>query len=185
MPEELVIRHCAPTLAGLKTGSLFSCRYETEERLRRDVREMNRLLVPKGLRVLSLRYREGLALIYLYRPARLGRDLTVPLAARLLEERGYPRGSADLCVIKLLHRLRESREFPHEIGLFLGYPPVDVAGFIRWGARGCKCVGDWKVYGDEEQARRLFDQYRRCTRAYQALWRRGKTVAELAVAQGA
>ena len=64
----MVIRHCSPTLAGLKTGSLFSCRYETEEALREDVRAMNRLLVPKGLRVLSLRYREGLALIYLYRP---------------------------------------------------------------------------------------------------------------------
>ena len=112
MPEEMVIRHCSPTLAGLKTGSLFSCRYETEEALREDVRAMNRLLVPKGLRVLSLRYREGLALIYLYRPDRLDRDLTAPAAARLLEERGYPCGNADLCVVKLLHQLRERREFP-------------------------------------------------------------------------
>lgn len=185
MPEEMVIRHCSPTLAGLKTGSLFSCRYETEEALREDVRAMNRLLVPKGLRVLSLRYREGLALIYLYRPDRLDRDLTAPAAARLLEERGYPCGNADLCVVKLLHQLRERREFPHEIGLFLGYPPDDVEGFIRWGAQCYKCVGDWKVYGDEMRARRLFAQYKACTRSYQAQWRRGKTVEQLAVAQPA
>ena len=69
--------------------------------------------------MLSLRYREGLALIYLYRPDRLDRDLTAR-AARLLEERGYPCGNADLCVVKLLHQLRERREFPHEIGLFFG-----------------------------------------------------------------
>ena len=29
MPDEMVIRHCAPTLASLKTGSLFSCPCET------------------------------------------------------------------------------------------------------------------------------------------------------------
>ena len=29
MPEELMIRHCAPTLAGLKTASLFACPYDT------------------------------------------------------------------------------------------------------------------------------------------------------------
>ena len=29
MSEELLIRHCAPTLAGLKTGSLFVCAFES------------------------------------------------------------------------------------------------------------------------------------------------------------
>lgn len=184
MPEEMVIRHCSPTLAGLKTGSLFSCPYDSEEALRGDVREMNQLLVPKGLRVLSLRYQQGLALIYLFRPARLGRDLEDPEAARLLAERGYPWESPDRCILKLMGQLRQCREFPHEIGLFLGYPPDDVAGFIRWGAKNYKCVGDWKVYGDEGQARRLFARYRACTRCYQALWSRGRTVEQLTVATG-
>lgn len=29
MSDELIIRQCAPTLAGIKTGSLFPCRYES------------------------------------------------------------------------------------------------------------------------------------------------------------
>lgn len=185
MSEETVIRHCAPTLAGLKTGSLFSCHCDSEAELREDLRRLNRALVPKGLRVLSLRCQQGRALIYLYRPARLGQDLEDPEAVRLLAERGYPRSSPDRCVRKLMGQLRESREFPHEIGLFLGYPPDDVAGFIRWGAKCFKCVGDWKVYGDEQRARRLFRQYQACTRCYQELWRRGRTVEQLAVATGA
>ena len=182
MPEEMVIRHCSPTLAGLKTGSLFSCRYETEEEVRQDVRAMNRLLVPKGLRVLCLRYRAGLALIYLYRPDCLYRDLNDPTAAHLLADRGYPCANADRCVVALVEKLHECKEFPHEIGLFLGYPPVDVEGFIDHGAKDFKCVGDWKVYGDEEQARQTFARYRACTECYHAQWCSGKSVEQLTVA---
>ena len=177
-----MIRHCSPTLAGLKTGSLFSCRYETEEEVREDVRAMNRLLVPKGLRVLCLRYRAGLALIYLYRPDCLYRDLNDPTAAHLLADRGYPCANADRCVVALVEKLHECKEFPHEIGLFLGYPPVDVEGFIDHGAKDFKCVGDWKVYGDEEQARRTFARYRACTECYHAQWCSGKSVEQLTVA---
>lgn len=182
MSDEVVIRHCSPTLAGLKTGSLFSCRYDSEDELRRDIRAMNRVLVPKGLRVLSLRCKQGSALIYLYRPSRLGRDLTAPVAAHLLEDRGYPWGDPDLCVVKLIQQLRSQEEFPHEIGLFLGYPPVDVEGLIDHGVKDFKCVGDWKVYGDEEQARQTFARYRACTECYHAQWCSGKSVEQLTVA---
>ena len=36
MSEERLIRQCAPTLAGIKTGSLFPCPYETREELMYD-----------------------------------------------------------------------------------------------------------------------------------------------------
>lgn len=181
MPDELLLRHCSPTLAGLKTGSLFSCAFDSEETLRRDVREWNRRMVPKGLRVLPLRYQQGRGLIYVYRPGRLDGDLRDPLAAQLLEERGYPRENADRSVCHLMSRLKESGDFPHEIGLFLGYPPVDVHGFIHVGPKGCKCVGDWKVYGDEGQAKRKFAQYRKCTALYCDQHARGRTVEQLTV----
>ena len=67
MSEELIIRHCSPTLAGLKTGNLFSCTFCTEEELRQDIIALNRKLVPKGLRVLPLRLEGDRALIYVYR----------------------------------------------------------------------------------------------------------------------
>lgn len=50
----------------------------------------------------------------------------------------------------------ESGEFPHEVGLFLSYPPEDVKGFIAHRANDFKCAGLWKVYGNEEKARSLF-----------------------------
>ena len=33
MSEETIIRHCSPTLAGIKTGNLFRCSYGTKEEI--------------------------------------------------------------------------------------------------------------------------------------------------------
>ena len=104
-----------------------------------------------------------------------------PEAVRLLEESGYPCHSAGQCVACLIRRLRENDEFPHEIGLFLSYPPEDVRGFIENKACRFKCAGLWKVYGDEERAKELFRQYKRCTDRCCALWRAGSGLAQLAV----
>lgn len=181
MSDDLVARFCAPTLAGLKTGSLFSCDYGSQAELFRDLREMNLWLREKGLRVLPLRCQGRRALIYLYRPRWLEGDLAHPEAARLLAARGYPTGCPNRCVADLVRRLQAEEEFPHEVGLFLGYPPEDVDGFIRNDAGSCKCVGCWKVYGDEEKARRTFRQYHRCTEDYCARVRQGALVRQLAV----
>ena len=51
-------------------------------------------------------------------------------AKDILKENGYPE-SPGRCVSYLRGRLAESGEFPHEVGLFLGYPPEDVSGFIK------------------------------------------------------
>ena len=48
MSEEILIRQGAPTLAGIKTGSLFPCPCENREALLTDIRQLNRRLSPKG-----------------------------------------------------------------------------------------------------------------------------------------
>ena len=76
----------------------------------------------------------------------------------------------------------ESGDFPHEVGLFLSYPPEDVKGFIENHAANAKCTGVWKVYGDERQARQTFDRYKKCTQTYCERWRSGVELDRLAVA---
>lgn len=182
MSEELIVKHCSPTLAGMKTGNLFTCVYKTETEVRNAVRRLNRLLVPKGLRVLPMRYSRQRALIYIYRPEKLKSDLEDCRACTLLRERGYICGNPEHCIVQLVSRLRTCVDFPHEIGLFLGYPPEDVQGFIENKADHCKCMGYWKVYGDERQAKKLFEKYRECTEIYHAQWSKGKTIEQLTVA---
>ena len=181
MSEEIIIHHCSPTLAGLKTGNLFSFSYESREAMHAAVCAWNKKLRGKGVRVLPLRYRDGSALIYFYRPALLSRDIKNQDACRMLVERGYNITTGERCIVHLIRRLAECDEFPHEIGLFLGYPPEDVSGFIEHKARECKCVGCWKVYGDVEAAEKKFRTFKKCTDVYHAKWAGGKSIERLTV----
>lgn len=180
MPDELLVRFCAPTLASLKTGSLFSCEDHTRDALLDWLRSLNRRLGDKGLRVLPLRYRQGRCLVYVYRPSLLRRDLAEEGAVRILRACGYPCGADARCLLHLMALLRGGGPFPHEIGLFLGYPPEDVDGFMH--RRGeATLTGCWRVYGDPERARQRFDRYQRCTRLYLEQFSRGRDIVQLTV----
>ncbi len=181
MSEEIVVRNCSPTLAGIKTGNMFSCEIESIEKLRNDIREFNRRFADKGLRFIPLRVTKTHALIYVYRPSRLKKDLMSLEVSSILEEQGYSCDSSEKCIADLVKRIRNDEEFPHEIGLFLGYPPEDVRGFIENNAKCSKCVGHWKVYGDEEKAKELFEKYKNCTRAYIRQHANGNTLDRLTV----
>ena len=75
MSGEVMVRQCSPTLAGLKTGSMFSYPFANNSDLYDSVRYWNRLFTGKGLRVLPLCHRDGRALIYVFRPQKLCQDL--------------------------------------------------------------------------------------------------------------
>ena len=179
MPEEYVIDHCSPTLAGLKTANMFPIRLEPGENITEEVKQLNRILGKKGIRTIILRRNAKNALLYLYRPDYLDRDLAVPAAKEILESKGYRCSSAGSCILQLIHRMAGGGEFPHEVGLFLGYPAEDVDGFIRNRARGFKRVGTWKVYGDEKAAQKRFDEFAACTRSCVKRFREGATLREL------
>ena len=97
MSEEILVRQGAPTLAGIKTGSLFPCPCEDKEALFADIRRLNRLLVPKGLCLLPIRFLKGQVLLYLYRPSELRRDLENEQAAEILHHAGYNSGHCGRC----------------------------------------------------------------------------------------
>lgn len=181
MSEQLLIDQCSPTLAGLKTGNMFPVTIEPGQDIRDELRGLNRLLGKKGIRVVILRMMDKKALLYLYRPDFLKRDLGCPEARRILEEKGYCCGSAGSCIVQLIRHMAEDDEFPHEVGLFLGYPPEDVRCFMNDSRRGVKCTGCWKAYGDEEKARKTFMRYRKCTDVYRRELSKGRSLLQLTV----
>lgn len=182
MSNEMLIRCCAPTMARLKTGNMFTCAFENREQMTADLRKLNQRMRTKGLRILPLRWRDGKALLYLYRPKCLERDLNDPLARSLLSECGYASCSANLCLARLMARLRREEDFPHEVGLFLGYPPADVDGFMHRKDH-YKLSGLWKVYDDVEGAVRQFERCRHCTQVYLRRYAQGYSLDRLAVAE--
>ena len=182
MSEDLLIRHCSPTLAGIKPGNMFPCAYGSNKELQKYIRHLNSVLTPKGIRVMVFRSRAGHALIYVFRPKAIEKILRDPQAVALLRKLGYRDIRVEPCLCQLLGRFQDYGEFPPEVGLFLGYPPEDVRGFIENGAGNHKCVGCWKVYGDEVTAQKTFARYKKCTAAYCNQWARGTSMERLAVA---
>lgn len=179
MSEEMIIKHCSPTLAGIKTGNMFSCAFDNPEHMKESIRSYNRLLNKKGLRVLPLRANENRALVYVFRPEALKEDLCDSLACRILKDRGYCTKTADKCVVHLIKRIGEIDEFPHEVGLFLGYPPEDVSGFIC--NKECKLSGLWKVYGDVDAAQERFERYKKCTETFSTKYANGYDLESLVI----
>ena len=167
MSDELVVSQCAPTLAGLKTANMFSAEYESREEVTAELRRLNAVLVPRGLRIVPMRFMQSRVLLYLYRPEALRRDLADSAAQDILRECGYGKCSrAESCLSCLIDRLRNNADFPHEVGLFLGYIENQASGF--------KLIGCWKVYGDVDAARKKFESFESCT-----LRSRGKALDEI------
>ena len=159
--EENLIRHCAATPAGHKCGSLFSYSPDAAENVRTQIDEANVLLADKGIRALLLKACPRGSLVYVYRPSKLRQRLCEPETAAYLRTLGYDPSDAEACLSFLASRIVCS-DFPHEIGIFLGYPTEDVEGFIAHKGEHYKLCGSWKVYGDPERAQRSFRNYERC-----------------------
>lgn len=114
-----MIEYCAPTLASLKTANLFNCRFYSETELNRQLAVWNEALGQKGIALLTLHREENKALIYVYRKSRLEADLNKEGVADFLTRFGYERRGPDSALDFLKKRIREEKNFPHEIGIFL------------------------------------------------------------------
>lgn len=179
--EREVIKECSPTLAGLKTGNLFNYRYDNISDFRRELASVNRKLNAKGVYVTFLKRNEKSALLYVFRPDRLEKDLSQPAVQNVLKAFGYTDYKVGASIKHLKQRVEENTCFPHEIGLFLSYPVEDVIQFIR--QKGCnyKCCGVWKVYCDEAFSQKMFARYRKCTEVYLRVFDRGRSISALTV----
>ncbi|MCD8149695.1 MAG: DUF3793 family protein [Clostridiales bacterium] len=113
-----------------------------------------------GVRIYCLCRGRGREVLLLYREEWLEGYLKHEEVAAFLRCSGYQAGSLRQQLQRLGERIagfyNKTQEFPHEMGLFLGYPLEDVRGFIEYRGEQCKCTGYWKVYSNEERARRMF-----------------------------
>lgn len=178
--EELLARHCAPTFTGIKAGSMIALPGKSLDEYREFFQSYEQCFACKGLKVMELRQQKEHILLLIYRPAVLQRLFRRPLAREILKNSGY-REQADLeeLLQELKQRMQEAEEFPHEIGLFLGYPPMDVAGFIRCKGKDFRCCGFWKVYGNEKAVQRLFQCYASCIQQLCGALQAGKSLQSM------
>jgi len=181
--EAVLVRQCAPTLAGMKTGRIFCFHHSSLEVSRQKVCQWNEQLTPLGLTVQILLERPSSCsvIVFVYRHNRLEQMLSDDAYQSFLAQAGYERTNLDGLLEQLAYRLRTQPEFPHEIGVFLGYPLRDVIGFIENHGRNFTCCGFWKSYGDPAEMQVCFACYRRCIQTYVAMFEQGIPIERLAV----
>ena len=153
--------HSAPTLLGVKCANLFSV--DLSEFPADDVEAY---FTDKdaftGLYARCLCRCKKRTLIYVYHRALLEMWFSDERVSSFLEECGYDRALSVNEKIDILAKRISCDSFPHEIGIFLGYPLDDVLGFIKNGGANCLFCGFWKVYSDPEGAKRAFSSYVHC-----------------------
>ena len=154
--EYAIGRHCGVTFAGLKIASLVSLR-KGEENV---IQTLSHRFAGKGFAFMLLREDEERLLVYVFHRARLEKYLLSADVRAFLARFGYGYASAEEALEQLKCRMKG--EFPHEIGVFLGYPLGDVCGFLQ-DPGGCVLCGAWKVYENADEAARTFERFRRCS----------------------
>lgn len=133
--------HCAPALAGIKPADLIALPGEGDE-TDALLASYSAALAGAGISLRPLCRCRSRCLVLVYRRDRLERQLDQEEVARLLERDGYPlTGGLEAMLDHLASRMAGSGGFPHEVGLFLGYPAEDVEGFRRHGGQGYKYSG--------------------------------------------
>lgn len=158
-------------LAGRKPAAVFGFRMPPDDAAR--PASMRRLHVKTligtyawhlrrfGVRVSLLGWREGRAMLLIWRPRNIRFLLSGAGVRPFLAKNHLPSRSGAL-MRELRRRLRayygNRAAFPHEIGFVLGYPIEDVDGFMSDGGQGARACGRWKVYGDVDEALRRFKE---------------------------
>ena len=118
-------------LAGLKMGSLLCLPRGLEQITKKLIDKYNHMYNQKGLHFRILYACPKRTLLYVYRPAMVASYVQNQAVMAFLTQYGYAAGDVlEHMLDHLADRFREGGCFPHESGIFLGYPLEDVCGFI-------------------------------------------------------
>jgi hypothetical protein len=159
--ESMITCFAAPVTRGLKCGALLNLQRKGADLRPLWAESKDMLKNMLSLEFAEISSSERSMLLFIYRDAPLLETLSSDGAKELLLEYGYADGfaSPEPYVSEITFRFRGGIQ--HEIGLFLGYPPEDVRGFIENKGRGAKLSGYWKVYGDEASAFEKFKEFKK------------------------
>ena len=159
--EKILAFHSAPTLLGVKCANLISI-----DQTDFNMYELERFLkAHPAFAHLSVRFLckcKNRVLLYVYQKDLLEMWFSEKKVAKILSDFGYASAATIDEKLDILEKRISCERFPHEIGIFLGYPVDDVLGFIKNQGKNCLFCGFWKVYSDPVKARHTFDKYVYC-----------------------
>lgn len=150
----------APTIELQKPSNLITFSNNSRNQYHLWERYKEEITDALGLCYFELCKNEDKYVVLFYNPILLNACVFKKGNLRFLEEFGY---FSDMCLEEALGHLsnRFASSCPHELGVFLGIPVLDVIGFIANAGRQCLICKYWKVYHNLDKAKCTFEAYDR------------------------
>ena len=175
--EVKIANQCAPVLAGVKPSNMLVLE-------NKHIRDVVRVLEGTGLSWRCLYAGEEKNIWLLYRKEAMEETVLGKEQMLFLRQLGYEEDTLERMLIKFSQRFRQYRKdknlpFPHEMGVFLGYPMADVKGFIKYEGKNYLYCGYWKVYENVEERKELFRTYEEIRKVFVEEARKGKNLWQI------
>ena len=181
-PEEKfgfrVVTQCAPVLKEVKISNLITMKPGGWRKIRAYLKKSRIICIP-------LYADAEKEVLFLYRYEQLERHLKNREVREFLRSCGYESFEVASVLVRLRRRYQLyagiSKEFPHELGVLLGYPVGDVQGFIDNRGENSLTSRYWKVYQNPKEAEKIFDLYDRVKEQALKEIMCGRTLSHVAV----
>jgi len=156
------------TLVGVKPAELLNISL-TKGGTKFSHWEECKLCLSIKIQLREIKKQNGSVQVFFYHSNSLDTALCNKANLKFLQRFGYPEQySLEGYVDFLIERLRSS-DFPHEIGIFLGYPLKDVLGYMGHSTLKLVKTKGWKIYGNENMSNKRYQSFVRArtkVRAY-------------------
>ncbi|MBQ9764918.1 MAG: DUF3793 family protein [Lachnospiraceae bacterium] len=147
---------CAPLIMGLKMSNLLIIPMENEE-------TFEDIIDKTDISVYRLLNYQGKTVYLLYDKGKVIEFLNSDRTKEVFMREGYKSFLLEDILHSFQNRYEHFRvnggQFPHEMGLLLGYPVEDVVGFIENRGNNYLYSGYWKVYARPLEKKELFAKF--------------------------
>lgn len=168
----------APSLCGIKPGNMFTVNVDLYSEAK--VRVWKSKYFRQGILIKSFRTSNNLMMIFTYNLIWIRKILGDILVQAYLKGKKYPVQKGTFAVLnELFYRLQTSQGFPHEVGIFLGYPLEDVINFEKNQGKNCKYCGYWKSYSNPEMAKICCCKYKNCSQMCKKWFDEGYSIPQI------
>lgn len=160
--NHIFLRYSSHTVCGIKPASLFTV--SSEDFSDCIFKNWKTVADNEKLSISVFEISCKTKMVFIYNTKWIKRIISESFVCTYLEGKGYPPShDTEKILEELFLRLKERKSFPHEVGIFLGYPPEDVVKFEENQGKFCKYCGYWKSYCNPEEAKKCCDRYRLCS----------------------
>ena len=151
-----IVEQLGPTVLGIKPSELLNVSLY-DERIWEEFKALFSQQEQLGLR--EIRQVNVRQQVLFYHRITLDSILREKHNQAFLGTINYPKTySLDIYLNHIIEKIR-SKEFPHEIGIFLGYPLKDVLGFMKRIPFTYVETKGWRIYGDSQSSYEIYDRY--------------------------